>query len=70
MDYVPVMETVVFSAGVTEVNITIEILDDDSVEPQERFFAMLAIPPGVGGITLGQDEASVTIIDDDGKHTA
>ena len=61
------VDLVVFSPGVTEVNVTIEILDDDTVEQQERFFAMLAIPPGVGGITLGQDEASVIITDDDGK---
>ena len=66
MDYTPItVTTLTFLAGERLQEITVNTLQDDMNEDQERFTASLSnlvnVDPGEN------DEATVFIIDDDGK---
>ena len=43
----------------------VPILNDDRLEGVEQFTAMLTLPTGQVGVTLGADMATVEITDDD-----
>ena len=51
----------------TEVSqiVMVPILDDNSLEGVEQFTAVLSLPPGQGGVMLGDNTATVEITDDD-----
>ena len=48
----------------------VPILVNDSLEGVEQFTAMLSLPAGQVGVTLGADMATVEITDDDCKLVA
>lgn len=57
--------TITFSAGITEFAITVSTLDDDNLEQEESFTALLSSPSE--GLVIGaQDTARVTILDNEG----
>ena len=63
-DYNPGPFSVTFPAGTTEISFNISIKDDKILEDNEDF--LLKIKPSVPPVgTIG--EATVTIVDDDGK---
>ena len=47
-DYIAVHEVVKFRPGVTEVEVTMEVLNDDAWEPDEDFFVKLSFPDKSG----------------------
>ena len=61
-DYTGVSGIVGFAAGTTSATITVTILGDTAVEPDETFSVVLSSPVG---LTLGTDTATVTIVNDD-----
>ena len=61
-DYTSNSGTLTFADGETSKTVVITILDDDIDEPNEDFTVGLS---NVVGATLGNDSATVTIIDDD-----
>ena len=52
--------------GQTEAVVTVDIINDDIYEGNEYFLVRLR-DSGVGAVTITQDTATVTILDDDGK---
>ncbi len=63
-DYTAASDTLTFAAGVPSQTITIGIIDDVEVEPNETFTVALSNP--TGGATLGANStATVTILEDD-----
>ena len=53
-----------------QVNITIPILDDNTVEDVESFTVVLTVADADPNVELGPDNtARITIIDDDSKNT-
>jgi len=61
-DYYGFTKTVVFAPGETSKTVALEILDDAIVEANETFKLRLFNPKGA---SIGQDIATVTILDDD-----
>lgn len=64
VDFTPVSETVVFTAGQTSLTVTVEVTGDSDGEAHEQFFLNLAsvVPPGV---ILSDAQAIGTINNDD-----
>jgi uncharacterized delta-60 repeat protein len=62
-DYTPVSGTLNFQEGEIAKPITVQLLDDNSVEGNESFVVQISAPGG--GAILGTDTALVTILDDD-----
>jgi len=62
-DYVTAAGTLFFADGQTNTTLTIPILDDPLIESNEVINLSLSNP--IGGATVGQGTATVTIIDDD-----
>jgi len=65
-DYYGFTKTVVFAPGETSKNVALEFLDDAIVEANETFKLRLFNPKGA---SIGQDIATVTILDDDKPAT-
>ena len=61
-DYTAASGTVTFAAGATSATITLTVLGDTTVEPDETFTVTLSSPTG---LTLGTSSATVTIANDD-----
>ena len=59
--------TVTFTAGQTVASAPVRIIDDTSEEDTENFTATLSTDDS--NVMFGEDTATVTIIDDDGKNT-
>lgn len=57
----------VFQPGETEILVPVTIVDNDVLEPDEQFSAVLSNPGE--RVDLGMDTAEVNIIDDDGMCT-
>ena len=55
-----------FSSSDSELFFQVAITDDQLLEEIESFFGVLTLAPGSVGVSLGDDRAMVTIIDDDG----
>ena len=64
-DYTSTSGTITFGPGTVEQNITIPIINDLRLELDETFTVQLMNPPP--RVTLNPAQATVTIIDDDGK---
>ena len=64
-DYVAVMQTVMFDAGETSHETTIDTQNDSVPEDDESFWFELDAPVPQGSASLGTSQAEVTIIDDD-----
>ena len=47
--------------------VRVNIVNDEVVEEREVFTARLRVPSGQSGIVLGQENITVTIVDDDGR---
>ena len=62
VDYVPTTATLVFPNGATALTFQVPVNGDTAVEPDETFLARLANPVNA---TLGDAEATGTILDDD-----
>ena len=58
---------VTFTAGTIEQFVEVMLVDDNIVEGDEAFEALLSLPAGSTGVVLGVNEATATIQDDDGK---
>ena len=56
-----------FGATETSQIVMVPILADNNLEGVEQFTAMLTLPAGQVGVTLGADMATVEITDDDCK---
>jgi len=61
-DYVPVVGTLAFAAGVTSQTFSVPIINDAIDEPDETLTLTLSNP---GSATLGLSSATLTINDDD-----
>ena len=59
-----------FGATETSQIVMVPILVDNNLEGVEQFAAMLTLPAGQVGVTLGADMATVEITDDDCKLVA
>ena len=59
-----------FGATETSQIVMVPILADNNLEGVEQFTAMLTLPAGQVGVTLGADMATVEITDDDCKLVA
>lgn len=70
VDFIAHTELVSFDVAEEERTVTITINDDDIVESAEEFFVVLEVPPGETGVLLPQSFSTVTITDNDGKHTS
>ena len=65
-DYVAKQGTLDFLAGVSSAQLTIEVLDDDELEPDEHFFVkLLGVSKGAAEVMGEQSRGKVTIINDD-----
>lgn len=68
-DFSPEQQVVVFDAGINEVNVTVPITNDDTLEDIEFFYLRLSVPDEMAGIVLlDQDIAKVDIEDDDCEY--
>ena len=59
-----------FGATETSQIVMVPILVDNNLEGVEQFTAMLTLPAGQVGVTLGADMVTVEITDDDCKLVA
>ena len=64
-DYTAVAMTVTFQAGDDTATVEVTILDDTIIEESEIFTASLSTTES--NVMLGDDIATITILDDDGK---
>ena len=69
-DYTTTSQTVTFQPTETSQIVMVPILVDNNLEGVEQFTAMLSLPAGQVGVTLGADMATVEITDDDCKLVA
>ena len=69
-DYTTTSQTVTFQPTVTSQIVMVPILVDNNLEGVEQFTAMLSLPVGQVGVTLGANMATVEITDDDCKLVA
>ena len=69
-DYTTTSQTVTFQPTETSQIVMVPILVDNNLEGVEQFTAMLTLPAGQVGVTLGADMATVEITDDDCKLVA
>lgn len=59
---------VTFSAGLSEMTVTIQTVEDTILEPMpESFLVRLTVPADQIGLALGTDTATISITDDDSK---
>ena len=61
-DYLGAQGTIVFPAGTTTRTVTVEVLGDEDVEPNETFALDLSAPSGA---TLARSHGTATIVNDD-----
>ena len=67
-DYEPEFRLpLMFPPGEMELTVNVSTLDDSVLERDEEFAAVLELPVGGGGVTLGRFIATATILDDDGN---
>ena len=60
---------IIIPAGVTEITVTISIVDDDIEEFDAKSFSLsLILISQPAGVTLGVSQGTVTINDDDGER--
>ena len=57
-----------FGPGETSMTVTVSIQNDNLVEPDETFFGRL-LSTGTGDVSIIQDRAEVTILNDDGMYS-
>ena len=62
-DYTGLSQTIIFTPSMTEVNITVDTIDDQIVEPEENFLVILSTDSSV--VQLGISDADVIIEDND-----
>ena len=67
-DYLSILEIVNITNSQESTCYTIQILDDDEVEGNETFNVVLTLNANVSGVKAIQDEATVIIVDNDGKY--
>jgi hypothetical protein len=67
-DYLSILEIVNITNSQESTCYTIQILDDDEVEGNETFNVVLTLNANVSGVQAIQDEATVIIVDNDGKY--
>jgi hypothetical protein len=67
-DYLGILEIVNTSVSQESTCYTIQILDDDEIEGNETFNVVLTLNANVSSVPIIQDEASVIIVDNDGKY--
>ena len=71
MDYTSGPYTVTFPAGQTTATFNVPITDDTILEGDENFMLIIDETSLPDDVTRGNpDEATVTIVDDDGKATS
>ena len=66
-DYIPVNRDLVFDSTTNQFMMPVTIIDDDLLEPTERFQLTLATLDG--DVMLNPDRADVDILDNDRKWT-
>ena len=52
----------------TSLPVSIMILEDEVVEATEELVVVLSVPQGEGGVALLQNNSTVIILDEDGRH--
>ena len=67
-DYLSILEIVNTSVSQESTCYTIQILDDDEIEGNETFNVVLTLNANVSSVPIIQDEATVIIVDNDGKY--
>ena len=66
-DYEAISYNVTFPAGLNENTVTINLPDDNVLEPTETFLVQLHLPPEQVGTVLGMDTALISILDNDSE---
>ena len=66
VDYRPLDETLTFSEAVTEITVNITLLNDNALEDDEDFRALLSTSSG-SNVGLPDPDAIITIVDTDSK---
>ena len=66
-DYTAASEIVTFSPGETSQSVLVSTAANAQVEPNEVFEGVLTLLPGSERITLGNDRAMATIMDNSSK---
>ena len=62
--------SVKFNAGMTEVTLNVSIVDDDILERNEKFNLTVNVSSLPNTVSVGDHgQATVTIMDNDGKYT-
>ncbi|MCX5670345.1 MAG: hypothetical protein NTU94_03355 [Planctomycetota bacterium] len=61
-DFTAAADTLTFAPGETQKTVTVDVVDDKDIEPDETFFVNLV---NVAGARLGRAKATGTIINDD-----
>ena len=67
-DYLSIREVVNITVSQKSTCYTIPILGDDKFEGNETFSVVLTLNANVSGVQESYDEATVIIVDDDGKY--
>ena len=52
----------------TSLPVSVMILEDEVVEATEELVVVLSVPQGEGGVALLQNNSTVVILDEDGRH--
>ena len=67
VDFFPIDQTLIFSGEVTEVNITVMIVDDQANEMTEEFTANLRLVTSDANVIINPNVTTVFIVDNDRK---
>lgn len=67
-DYVPLSQTLFFSASITTISVNVTVLTDSILEADEDFLVRLEIiQTGANAVFSSDESATVTILDDTSK---
>ena len=66
-DYQAVARTITFSSTVSNVSVSVTIIDDGILESTENFLVNLTDPQSLTGVSIMPSTANVNIMDNDGK---
>ena len=68
VDFVPIDQTLTFSSEVTEVNVTVMVVDDAVNEMREQFTANLQLITSDANVIINPNVTTIFIEDDDRKR--
>lgn len=69
VDYSSVTQSLTFTVDSITGDVFVPISEDLVSEPLENFFADISLVTSTDRVTIAPDEATVTIVDDDGEYS-